>query len=67
MNDCQVKPLERHNASADEQVIEHGGCGQKHLATGRGCVRRAGHEGPCDFGSPQDVRAIADGLVPPRP
>jgi hypothetical protein len=43
------KPLERHNAAADEKLIDMGACGQKHLPTGRACVLPALHSGGCDF------------------
>ncbi|MCU1677552.1 MAG: hypothetical protein JWM93_2310 [Frankiales bacterium] len=67
MHAADSKPLERHNASADEQVIAHGACGQKHLATGRACIRAVRHAGSCEFRSPDEVRAVAMGLAAPLP
>ena len=61
------KARERHNASADEEIIDQGACGQKHLATGRACIRPVGHDASCDFRSPQEVRAVATGEAAPLP
>ncbi|MDQ1682482.1 MAG: hypothetical protein QOH99_1023 [Frankiaceae bacterium] len=63
----ETKRLERHNASADERAIAHGACGQKHLPTGRGCIRVVNHGGSCDFRSADEVKAVADGHAQPLP
>jgi len=62
----EIKPLERHNASVDEQVIEHGACGQQHLPTGRACLLPARHTGPCEFRSPDEVQAVLHGAPLPH-
>ncbi|MDQ1702942.1 MAG: hypothetical protein QOF57_2194 [Frankiaceae bacterium] len=67
MDATEIKPLERHNASADEHVIAAGACGQKHLPTGRTCIRAARHTGTCEFRSPDEVQAVAEGLTAPLP
>jgi hypothetical protein len=55
----ETKPLERHNAAADEKLIDKGACGQKHLPTGRVCVLPALHSGGCDFRMVDDpVRVV---------
>ncbi|MEO6714592.1 MAG: hypothetical protein ABIM89_14320 [Mycobacteriales bacterium] len=65
MGDPELKARERHNASADEEIIDKGACGQKHLATGRACIRPTRHDGSCDFRSPSEVQAVAAGEAPP--
>ena len=65
MNAMEMKPHERHNASSDERAIAHGACGQKHLPTGRGCIRVANHGGSCDFRPPDEFEAVADGHAKP--
>jgi hypothetical protein len=40
---------EAHNASVDEDLARTGGCAQVHLASGRTCTLRHGHEGSCYF------------------
>ena len=67
MNVIETKPHERHNASADEAVIARGACGQKHLPTGRACLRVANHGGSCEFRSVDEVKAVAEGHVAPHP
>jgi hypothetical protein len=67
MRGDQPKARERHNASADEQMIDHGACGQKHLPTGSACIRPVHHAGTCDFRPPPEVRGVADGTVAPLP
>jgi len=67
MNVTDSKPLERHNASADEHVIAAGACGQKHLPTGRACIKAVQHPGACEFVSPDEVKAVVDGSASPLP
>jgi hypothetical protein len=45
---AQDRP-EAHNASVDEALADAGGCAQIHLASGRTCTLRRGHEGSCHF------------------
>lgn len=66
MRHPELKAMERHNASADERIIDRGACGQKHLPTGRACIRTTNHQGTCDFRSPQEVLAVAEGSAEPR-
>jgi hypothetical protein len=67
MDGTELKSLERHNASADERVISKGACGQTHLPTGRACIREARHAGTCEFHSPDEVQAVAEGHAAPIP
>lgn len=67
MRDSEVKARERHNASADEKMIDQGACGQTHLATGRVCIRAVGHTGTCDFRPSDEAQAVADGSAEPLP
>jgi hypothetical protein len=54
---------ELHNASVDEQVARAGGCAQVHLATGRTCTLKQGHEGSCDFVPPAQAQEFAQGSL----
>lgn len=40
---------EVHNPSVDEELAEAGRCGLTDLQTGRRCLLRARHTGPCRF------------------
>lgn len=44
-----------HNPSVDDDASAQGGCAQVHLPTGRMCTLQRGHQGSCEFSSPEDA------------